>query len=271
MSFPRQTDMVWTRHVDQHVTPFTPALVPEVAAGYWWDAANTSGLGTSAFRVIEGNGHSGSDLLQATVLNQPTVLTENGGTQFRLRKAADAHPSTLISAAFAAGWTGATYSGSWLRLPDNAGVPTGTNNLLLHGGTLARFGSLVSAASGLRTNISTDGTTIVNTRAASPFAGAGWHWIESVFDPLLVLGGSTSADFVKHFSDLVLLTPTVTASNPSTLANPTEAARLNASTGGGANADNVDWVFSTESNGIPSLSDRVRIANFRNPTGIPLT
>src|SRR6185369_14305374 len=93
---------------------FSPADVPQVAAGYFWDATAASGLGTTGFKVPEGNRHTSFDLVQTTVASQPTALTENGGLQFRMRKSTDPNPSFLATAgSVQEGWTGSTYVGFW--------------------------------------------------------------------------------------------------------------------------------------------------------------
>jgi hypothetical protein len=116
--------------------------VPEVAAGYYWEAANTIGFGTTGFRVLEGNGHSTFDLVQATVANQPTALTENGGAQFRMRKTGDAVGASILGTVgdVTAGWTGQTYIAGWFRLPDASGAvgSTGTS-LFVHSNKTGNF------------------------------------------------------------------------------------------------------------------------------------
>jgi hypothetical protein len=250
---------------------FSPRDVPEVAAGYWWEAGLTSGFGTTAFRVIEGNGHSTFDLIQGTVANQPTVLTENGGTQFRHRKIGDNPTSMATAAGVLAGWTGATYIGMWLRLPVDL---TGTNNLFLHQSVGAgRMGliTLNGTPDIFRINLIDAAQAFTNTTFSTPFADLGWHWIEAVFDPLLVLGGTTSADFAKAFRDLVALAPVVAGSHPAAIANVAGSVRMTSTSGGTANNPDVsDWAACYYANGIPSLQNRVRLANHRNPTGVLL-
>jgi hypothetical protein len=253
-------------------TTFHPQDVAEVSNGYFWDPyADAIGLGTADFRVREGNGHSTFDLIQATVANQPTVLTENGGTQFRMRKAADPNPAKIaMSAGVAAGWTGATYIGMWLRLPVDT---TGVNNLFLHAttGGLSRitFTTINGTPDIFRVNLIDAAQAFTNSQFSTPFADLGWHWTEAIFDPLLVLGGSGPNDYVKAFDGFVALTRTATATHPAAIADVAAAVRLAQSNSGSAtDTDDYDWAACYYANGIPSLANRVRLANHRNPTGV---
>jgi hypothetical protein len=251
---------------------FDPRMVPEIAAGYFWEADAATGFGTSAFKVPEGNGHTSADLLQATVATQPTRLTENGGVQFRMRKAADANPSKMKSASFAAGWTGATYVGMWLRLPVDL---TGTNNLFNHS-TLVPSGlsriSLITVNGTpdiFRINLISGAQAFTNTTFATPFADLGWHWIEAIFDPLNTLGGSGQTDFAKAFTDLVQISKVVGGNHPSAIADVSAEVRLAQTSGDTAtDTDDYDWAACYYGNGIPNIVHRMRLANRKNPTGV---
>ena len=252
--------------------------VPQVDAGYYWEAANTVGFGTTGFRVLEGNGHSNFDFVQATVASQPTLLTENGGAQFRMRRSDDANQSSLTtSGAVAAGWTGATYIAMWARLPDGVGVITANG---FGGGLFAH-----TAVSNQRINLfPADGTPdtvslqlfpvaagtgngIKRFDNANIFAGAGWVWLEGIFDPLLALGGSTDADKFKMFTGLTSRAIALSAGaaiTGTTIANSTAQIKLACIAAGFANGDTTDWAACYYGNGIPSLANRC------NPTGILL-
>ena len=251
---------------------FSPREVPEVAAGYFWEAGNTTGFGTTGFRVLEGNGHSTFDLIQATVANQPTLLTENGGAQFRMRNLASGTPSSMQSGVVAAGWTGATYIGAWLRLPVDL---TGTNNLWQHDSNSAFRISLLTINGTpdlLRINIITTAQVFTASTFATPFADLGWHWIEAIFDPLLVLGGSDNTDYVKVFSGLVALSKILGNAHPSALSSLAAAVRIANNTADVANnPDTTDWAAVYYANGIPSRANRVLLANRRNPSGVLLS
>lgn len=256
---------------------FHPRTVPEVRNGYYWLAQDATGIGTTSFRVPEGNKHPTFDLIQATVANQPTVLTENGGTQFRHRKAADASPTSNIktAAAVVAGWTGPTYVGMWIRVPDASGDITSPSNAFFwHHSTSAPNLRLVMAVTTgtpdlLQPTFSQDGTASGTARCAI-WGNANWIWVEFVFDPLLTLGGSTKDDKLKWFFNLAQQTIT-TPPTPdfSAIANSSAligiCCRLST---GNSNVDTTDWAACYYANGIPSLKNRKRLANYLNPSNV---
>lgn len=249
---------------------FDPRMVAEIAAGYYWEADAATGLGTTGFKIPEGNGHTTFDLIQATVASQPTALSENGGVQFRMRKGADPNPVKMASSGnVTAGWTGATYVGAWLRLPVDL---TGINNLFQHASSGAgRIALLTTNGTPdiFRVNVVDAAQAFTNSQFSTPFADLAWHWIEAIFDPALVLGGSGPNDYVKAFSDFVAMTRTATATHPSALADANGTVRLGQTSTGSANdADNYDIAAAYYANGIPTLANRVKVANRKNPTGI---
>jgi len=257
---------------------FDPRDVPEVAAGYFWEASNTTGFGTAAFRVLEGNGHSTFDLVQATVANQPTVLTENGGQQFRMRATTDPNPASMRTVgSVTAGWTGPTYVAGWFRLPDNGGLTTSFGEVFLQHSGASGFRriqlpcGISSAVQCLTCSISGDGAGASSAKAASPMVGANWRWLEWAFDPLFVLGGSLPADRVKLFSNFSLLTIIQTSGTlPASLFDASTPLAVGCYTSQ-APPDTTDWAACYYPNGIPSLANRVRLANRANPTGILLS
>ncbi len=238
---------------------WNPANVPEVAAGYFWLAASGTGIGTAGFKVPEGNAHTTFDLVQATVASQPTALTELGGTQYRMRKTADANPAKMATAAgVLAGWTGATYIAGWFRLPVDL---TGGNNVFLHStnGGFARMTAVTVNGTPdiFRVNVTDAAQVTTNSQFVTPFADLGWHFIEMVFDPLLVLGGSGPNDYVKAFADLTAMTRIATATHPAAIANVAGAVRLAQTISGSTtDADDYDWATLYYANGIPSLPNR---------------
>jgi hypothetical protein len=257
---------------------FHPSFVPEVAAGYFWEAGNTTGFGTTGFKVLEGNGHSTFDLIQATVANQPTLLTENGGAQFRMRPTTDGAPAFAVtSGSVARGWTSATGIMGWFRIPDAAGVlPASGTVLMQHSGgsgfrginALANINSSTQVLSNALSGTGSDSNAV---RAASPFGGASWVWVEMFYDPAFVLGGSVAADRLKWFVNLTL-TPNIlpTGTVPASLFNATTPLAVGCFTTQ-APFCTTDWASCYYPNGIPSLANRVQLANRANPTGILLT
>lgn len=238
---------------------FDPRMVPEILAGYYWEAASATGLGTAGFKIPEGNGNTAFDLVQATVASQPTALTESGGAQFRLRKQGDANPTILsTSGDVTAGWTGSTYIAGWWRLPDASGAISGTGNLFAHRKTgAARLNITIVTTGGGRENIqiSTDGTTIVTHGFANVLEGSAWHWIEVVYDTSVA-----SPDRLAFYSDLVVQTRALAGSIPATVANVAAPITVGYSAiTGFANQDNTDWAAAYYGNGIPSLPSRDRL------------
>lgn len=252
----------------------SPADVPEVASGYWWHPSMSTGFGTTGFRVVEGNGHSTVDLVQATVAAQPTILTENGQTQFRMRKRTDLAPSLLVTgAALQAGWTTATYVAGWFRLPDAAGIVTVQDYLFRHyeaaGKRRWNSSMLPAPISNLVLQASSDGTANALNRFdnANIFAGGGWVWVEHFFDPLQVTGGTAPADNLRLATNFTLRAVTSTMGTlPTSLFNGNS---LLAVAGTGItlveNTDTTDWSGFYYANGIPSLGNRIALSRWRAP------
>ncbi len=240
---------------------WNPANVPEVAAGYFWLAASGTGIGTAGFKVPEGNGHTTFDLLQATVANQPAVLTELGGTQYRMGKSGSAAPARLaVSGNVTAGWTGPTYIAGWFRLPDASGDITGVGGLLRHnlgaGARRIQF-NLATGPDEVSGFFSADGTATPNRRFGNPFVGGDWHWIEHVFDPSNTLGGTTTADRMKLFDNFALVAAgSVSAAQGASLFDATAPLTVCCQSAVASNADTTDWATLYYCNGIPSLPNR---------------
>ncbi len=247
--------------------------------GYWWHARNASGIGTAAFKVPESGGHTTFDLVQATVASQPTVLTENGSTQFRMRKATDPSPSLSVKTAgnVQAGWTGPTYVGGWFRIPDNSGhISAAGDKLFAHFfpvGVTRRIDITLTTSAGVdQIVIQTSATGAAEnsniTRGVYP-PGDLWAYVEVIFDPLLTLGGNAPAEVIKVFCNLMRTTMgiTVPTTAPASLAD----ANTNIVVGSflsAANGDTTDWAACYYCNGIPSVGDRRRMAGYYPPRTI---
>lgn len=250
---------------------FHPSFVPEIAAGYWWDTSAAVGFGTAGFKVPEGGGHTSFDLIQATVANQPTLLTEQGGQQFRMRKTGDATGASKLgtSTFVQRGWTGPTYIGGWFRLPDNSGSLAAAGSFffvhsIFTGNQFAvqLSGLLTGGNQRVRVVTSTNGSAAQNAQWANPFTG-NFIWIEAL------ITAAATIELDVNFAPQTRLD----ANGLFPLFDPT-AARVSIGSnvdGNVANADTTDWCFATYGNGIPSLANRVKTANFRNPTGVLLT
>lgn len=245
---------------------FHPRLVKEVRKGYYWLVSDTTALGATGFRVLEGNRNSVFDLIQTTVASQFTLLTDNGGLQARMRKAADSNPTTIAtSGSVQAGWTDGTYLAGWFRLPDVSGDISGAGNLFVHTPTAAgqRRVSLANAvSSGDKQSLTTsnDGTTTATNQWLNVFAGGDWTWTECLIVP------GTSAEL---FSGFVLVAHTATAAPPSPLFDGSAPITIGSRAGAGlANVDTTDWATFYYGNGIPSLKNRKRLANYLAPKAV---
>lgn len=259
---------------DGQIIISSPADVPEVAAGYWWHPSMAVGIGGAGFAVPEGNGHATFALVQAVAANQPTLLTENGQTQFRMRKTGDAvgASSHATAGAVQAGWTGATYIAGWCRLPDAAGAITGSDTLFTHSLTTGNQRRVaLSFASGtpslIQSNPSSDGLSQAGTklvRATTPTNGS-WQYLECAYDLLLTLGGASPADVVKLFSNFAALTlstaPSVAIGSLFNALAPIGVGCFPAT----GNVDTLDWAGCYYANGIPSLGNRIALSRWRAP------
>jgi len=240
---------------------FDPRMVPEVAAGRFWLASAATGLGSSSFRAVEGNGNSAWDMLPTSATAFPTTLTENGGTQLRMRKSVDAAPSIITTAAAVqAGWTGDTCVAGWFRLPDASGDITGTTNLFVHTPTAAgqrRF-SVVAAQSTDRisTTVSNDGTATVTNTWASPFTG-GWLFIVQTLTVGVAIETSSDLTQLAHIVTATPGTPLFDGNTPAFI-GCRAAATL-------ANIDTTDWAAVYYCNGIPNLFNLQRLMAHQAP------
>lgn len=258
-----------TRRRTKAQTVFDPTTVPEIAAGYWWDPANASGLGGAGFKIPEGNGHTSFDLVQATTTKQPTALSENGATLYRMRKSVDANPSIVGTAgSVAAGWTGATYLGGWFRLPDASGIITGSGTLFIHSGTAGNRRLILSNVQtvGQRIACSGDGTAIPNDDFATVFAG-GWVWVESLFVPSETTA-THRAQLWYDFNERALggsPSDFTTGTMPTSLSDATASIFIASRSAANANVDTTDFGAIYYGNGIPSLANRKRLRNRNRP------
>ncbi|HEY6020651.1 MAG TPA: hypothetical protein VIY48_12395, partial [Candidatus Paceibacterota bacterium] len=112
-------------------------------------------------------------------------------------------------------------------------------------------------------------TAVTTTRWVQTLAGSAWVWLEYVFDPLFVLGGSLNTDRLKLFAGLsAVATGSSVGGHNTTIfdaATPVVIASLNSTS---ANADTTDWATAYYGNGIPSLKNRKRLANYLAPNNV---
>lgn len=243
---------------------FDPRMVPEIAAGRFWLAASATGLGTAGFSLPEGNGGASWAMGPTSGTAFPTTLTENGGTQLRMRKAADAAPSIITTAgAVQAGWTGDTYCAGWFRMPDASGDITGPSNLFVHTPTAAgqrRFSvTLAQPPDRISVVTSNDGTASITNTMPNPFTG-GWLWIESI----TLVGVS-----VECYADFGLLSHIATAAPGAVLFDGNTPAFIGCRAAAAlANFDTTDWCTVYYGNGIPSLPNRDRLRRYLAPIAL---
>jgi hypothetical protein len=230
---------------------FDPRSVPEVAAGYFWDPTNATGAGAT-LTVPEGNGKSTYDMITPMAGTAPTPGTLNGQV---VAQYANGSPDQLMrtNATVTRGWTGATYFAAWIQTGAATGGVFGhwrtANNLLLQ-----------LNAGDSRVNASDGGAAVGNRFAAVTFGATPW-FIEALFDPAQVDVGR-----LRLFVDRVELTPTLTSSIGTTLADTSEYI-----TAGGTVGDNTTLNYTADfktgvvylANGIPSAAARDRLYAFR--------
>ncbi len=244
---------------------FSPLLIPEVAAGFFWDAElGVTDLGAPTFKWAEQNGRTAADQLQATAANQPALITNGGHNQFRYAVGAQ----TLTAGSVQAGWTGDTYIAGWFRFPDAPATGTFTQLLAHQTAATARrrlnlqFSSVVTD-NNLQVTASYDGTNSTTIGVIHPDP-TNWHFIECFLRP----GNADVSIRRLIWIDGVL--PTInnsTSATPfTTLNDPTEplglCSRAIPST---PNGQGVDCAWCVYTNGIPSDTNRARLYSYKRP------
>lgn len=227
---------------------FHPGLIPSIAAGFYWDPARRSGLGTAGFVIPERQGKAARNLAQSSTSLQPTVGFANGHTY--LRFASGTGP--IQTAAAAIGTTGPLYVAAWLRFPGTQA----TSNICIHssaaGAPNRGFNTYVVTGS-QRFTTSADGTATAENRWAQQ--DAGFHFHAFVFD-----GADADATHRQRLIvDNVELTPTATASAGATINDPVTELRWIIAAGG----DTVDVGMMYLGFGIPSAADLAALRNFK--------
>ena len=95
----------------------------------------------------------------------------------------------------------------------------------------------------------------------SPVLDSAWHWVEMFYTP------SVSVDLSK---DLVAVSHNTTNAPGALLFDGSSVIGIGCRPGAGlANTDVTDWAAVYYAPGIPTLANRVKLANRRNPTGVP--
>lgn len=229
---------------------FSPAHVPQVAAGFFWDPTRATGSGASIV-VPEGNGKATYNMVTPAANTAPTAGLINGQV---VAQYANGVPDQLMrtSAAVTRGWTGATYFAVWLQASAAIGSVFGhwrtANNLLcqINGADCRMF---VGAA---------EQRFSVAPLGATPF------FLEAVYDPALA-ATARAAMFINR----IALTQTTSVAIGATIPDTSEVL-----TAGGVAGDASNFNYSADfrtgvvylANGLLSAADRDRLYNFRRLT-----
>lgn len=226
---------------------FRPGNVAEIAAGYFWDPSQATGLGATLV-VPEGNGKTAYNMITPAANTAPTGGVINGQV---VAQYANGSPDQLMrtAAGVQRGWTGATYFACWIRAAAAVGSIFGhwrtAQNLLvqLNGGD----SRIISGATEQRFSL-------------APF-GATAFFLEAGYDPSL----AASARFFMAINR-VALTQTTSVSVPATLPDTGEYL-----TAGGTVVDSTTFNYAADfatgqvylGNGIPSAADRDRLYRYK--------
>jgi hypothetical protein len=237
-----------------------PTDVAAVRNGYWWVPNGISGLGGSSFKLIEQNQHSSFDCIQATVSQQPSVITAaNGNTQLRFAVTGDQRTKTAGSVT--SGWSGNTYLGMWYRLPN--GTPNnGTSTIFAHQTASNGLRRITVISNGTtnshQLNLSADGTTVQSDIWADQ-GDSEWYWHEWIY---------TAGVGADHYRNLSVVTHTTTAINLASLNDPSVPLAIGAGTAAGVNVNDQDVGPVFYCNGIPTLAERGMLARHAPPVAV---
>lgn len=235
---------------------FHPRMVDQIRKGFFYHPSLDTGLGTTSFTVIEGNKNSKANAVQATVASQPTLLTANGQKQYRYSDAGDGTDSRIITSAFQAGWTLDTYLACWVSMSE--GTPTnGTTTIFSHNSAsnpLRRISVINNGTTDvMQMAMSTDGiATVTNTWS---YTDIDFQFCEWIFVP-----GSC-----QMFKGFVLQTPATNNINITSLNDPATPLGIGTATGAAQNQNKLDRGSFFYGNGIPTLKNRKRLANWLAP------
>src|SRR6476620_430837 len=236
---------------------YHPKLCKEVRKGYYWLSKDFTGIGTTSFRTVEGNGNVTFDQVQATTSKQATTVTNNTTTQFLYSFASD--QKTKTSGSVAAGWTGATYYATWWRIPLDGLSNTGITTIFAHNAASPnlrwRFFHTGGVTNTMSLTVSADGTATQTDIWAGP-TDALYHYLELIYTP------SVGVDFYKDFT---LISHSTQAINIASLANPATPLGIGNSTTTAVNTNDHEMGNSYYTNGIPTLKNRKRLASVSAP------
>jgi hypothetical protein len=231
------------RHAGGVVDLVDPRLIPEVAAGYFWDPTQVTGSGATLV-IPEGNGKTAYNMVTPSASAAPTAGVLNGQAVLQY---VNGTPDQLIrtNATVQRGWTGATYLAVWLQ------AAIGPGSILGHYRTAQNLQLQVASAV---TRVGADTGTGFQQQRFDGLNYATPLFIEAIFDPSQAATGR-----LRLFVDRVEKTATLTVSPGTSLVDTAEFI-----TAGGINGDNLSTNYNNDfkagaiylANGIPSDADR---------------
>lgn len=243
-------------------SPFSPLLVPEIAAGYFWDAeVGVVALGATNFRWTERGGKTAADMVQTTGSKQPSYVFNNSHAQLRYDKSTSlggAGTKAASTGNVTVGWTGATYVCGWWRV--NGTIAASINPFFSHTNETNPNKRLLCAilnATTTRITISTDGSAVQTVDFANPAADT-FLFLEFVLNPSAASGarGEFWINRVKQ---------TITAGGITSTTIADVAAKLGVACRSAAteNAEVTDCGWCAYANGIPSDFNRDQLYNYK--------
>lgn len=243
---------------------FSPLSVPEVAAGFFWDAeTGVAGPGGTDFRWAERSGKTQADLVQVLPARQPYAVYTNGHTQQRFERTTafgGAGTKAASSGNVTCGWTGATYVCGWWRVNNPMPVGQSLNPFFSHTNETnpsKRLLCTILSDTTTRIIVSADGSTTQTVDFANAATDV-FVFSEFVFNPAAASGARG-----EYWINRVQQSITAGGITTTTLADV--AAKLGVACRSAAteNSEDTDCGWCVYANGIPSDPDRDLLYNFK--------
>ncbi len=256
---------------------FSPADVPEVAAGYWWDATRgVSDLGSSSFTWAEQNGHTSFNLVQPTTAAQPSLVVANRRTAMHYAVSPTVG-TVAASGSVQAGWTGKTYIAGWWRFPNGLAGTVGvsTTTMLSHNdfSTHRRFllgaspdpDSPTDSNTGIvQISASANGASNATSLGIDVIDAKNWHFYECFMDPTAAVG---SRRFFRVDLAIPSINNSVSDSTFTSLFDPSTPLSLGSRSNIAATQVS-ECAWCVYANGIPSDANRAKLFSYAAPTQI---
>ena len=231
---------------------FSPARVPEVALGYFWDPAAGQGSAAAGFLLPEGNGKTAYNMITPSVTVAPTLTTVNGQAAVLFSQATP-DKCARVSGNVTRGFTGATMIWGWV----NVGAAPG---IVLHHSRANNTFMIQLNTSDVRVYVD-DGSSGTESRFPNPTYASGPFYYEGLFVP-----SAAATSRIQLTVDRVAQVPGVAGSPGATMRDTADVMGLCAQAGDSSNfninADCTTGVMGI-TNGIPSDEDRDRLFNYR--------